>query len=104
MTGLRPCTLAELTRRDIDREGWKGRPRKEFERYFAEVNHFEPDSMSAAAWKKLRAGRIWCIEFEPEKPASAGAKKKTATNSAKKSARKKAARKKAAPKKTTRHR
>ena len=86
VTGLRPCTLADLTRRDIDLEGWQGRPHKEFERYFAEINHFEPSTMSAVAWKALRARKIWCIEFEPETAAATPAKKKPASKAAKQSA------------------
>jgi hypothetical protein len=58
VTGVLPCTLGGLMRRDVDLEEWKGRPRQEFEQYFAEVNHFESEAMSTAAWKKLRARPI----------------------------------------------
>ena len=65
ITGVRACTLAELADQDIVAEGWPASERNEFERYFAETNHFDPDSMDAAEWRALRARRIWCIDFEP---------------------------------------
>ncbi len=65
VTGVRRCTLAGLTERDLALEGWSGRRRKEFERYFAAINHLEPESMTAADWKRLRARPIWCIDFDP---------------------------------------
>ena len=65
VTGIRACTLAELADQDIVAEGWPASKRSDFERYFAETNHFDPDSMDADKWRALRARRIWCIDFEP---------------------------------------
>lgn len=65
VTAVRRCTLRGLTPRDLKLEGWAGRSRAEFERYFAAVNHLDPDTMTARAWNALRARSLWCIEFEP---------------------------------------
>lgn len=65
VTGIRLCSLAQLADRDIVAEGWPASKRREFERYFAETNHFDPDAMDAEEWRRLRARRIWCIDFEP---------------------------------------
>lgn len=65
VTGIRPCSLAELPDRDVVSEGWTASKRSEFERYFAETNHFDPDAMDDEDWRGLRARRLWCIDFEP---------------------------------------
>lgn len=106
VTDMLTYTLGGLTQRDVDLEGWKNRPRQEFEQYFAEVNHFELEMMSAAAWKKLRARPIWCVEFKPECTAAGRAKTKLAKKAAKKVAKRPAHKtaKEAAAKKTTRGR
>ena len=65
VTGVRQSTLRGLTRNDLDAEGWPGRPRVEFERSFAEINHFGPDTMSGADWERLRDTPLWVIDFEP---------------------------------------
>lgn len=65
VTAVRRCTLRDLTARDRKLEGWAGRARAEFERYFATTNHLDPDTMTARDWERLRARSLWCIEFEP---------------------------------------
>lgn len=65
VTEVRRCTLRGLTPHDLQLEGWAGRSRPEFERYFAAINHFDPDTMPARDWAALRSRSLWCIEFEP---------------------------------------
>lgn len=65
VTGVREGTLRGLTRGDLDAEGWPGRARADFERSFAEINHFGPETMSAAEWERLRDAPLWVIDFEP---------------------------------------
>ena len=65
ITGLRPGSLRGLTRADLDAEGWRGRPRAQFERTFADINHFRPATMSDADWERLRDTPLWIIDFEP---------------------------------------
>ncbi len=71
ITGVRPGTLRGLTRTDLDAEGWPGRPRHEFERAVAEINHFGPERMTDADWERLRDTPLWIIDFEPAPEAGA---------------------------------
>jgi len=68
VTAVRQCTLASLTATDIRAEGWPTTSRPDFEIYFAQVNHFKPESMTARDWRALRARPLWCIDFEPATP------------------------------------
>lgn len=74
VTGIRPCSLADLADADIVAEGWPASQRDEFERYFAQTNHFDPDAMDAEVWRALRERRIWCIDFEPAPNSEPGTK------------------------------
>lgn len=65
VVGVRECRLADLSAADLRREGWSGRSRAEFESYFAEINHFEPQRMTSDDWDALRRRPLWCIDFEP---------------------------------------
>lgn len=65
ITGLRAGSLRGLSRADLDAEGWPGRPRAEFERTFATINHFRPETMSDEDWEQLRDTPLWIIDFEP---------------------------------------
>ena len=62
---VRQSTLRGLTRADLDAEGFAGRPAADFERSFAEINHFGPDTMTPEDWELLRDTPLWIIEFEP---------------------------------------
>lgn len=62
---VRQGTLRGLTRADIDAEGFPGRPAADFERSFAEINHFRPDTMTDDDWQRLRDTPLWIIQFEP---------------------------------------
>lgn len=74
ITGIRRGSLRRLTRADLDAEGWAGKKRAEFERSFAEINHFRPDGMSPADWDRMRDTPLWVIDFEPApNPESPGA-------------------------------
>lgn len=76
ITAIRRSTLRDLTKDDLAAEGWGGRSREAFERYFAQVNHLRPERMTAREWKALRARPLWYIDFEPapdgERPAASG--------------------------------
>lgn len=65
VTDVRQTTLAEMTDADVVAEGWRSGERDQFERYFAEVNHFEPDTLDADGWAELRRRPFWLIDFEP---------------------------------------
>ena len=72
VTAIRQCTLGSLTAADIRAEGWPARSRHDFDAYFATINHFKPDTMTADDWRKLRAKPLWCIDFQPaSEPADA---------------------------------
>ena len=64
VTGVRQVRLQDLSATDVKAEGF--RTRREFERYFAKVNHFHPEAMGPREWEALRERTVWRIDFEPD--------------------------------------